>query len=640
MRRTTRGGLRRGLRRLACGLAATGMIGATLALTGAPSSGASVTKNVIVWAEKPGQAPNYIFPFLTSAYFTVPNVSEFQEYMFRPLYWFGTGAKPVLSKRLSLASAPVSSNGGTSYTITLKSYKWSNGQPVTATNVLFWMNIWHQKPGGYAGWFPGGLSMPTSVKSITITSPTTFTMNFTRSFNAHWLLYNELSEITPLPLTWTRTSLTAAPGSAGCAKATFGTADTACKAVYTFLSEQSGFDPTHPSTTNNALSTYATNKLWQVVDGPWHLQSFGATAPVVMVPNPAYSGPNKPTYKQFVEKPFTTASTTYNALVSGTVDVSYYIPRTDLTSPAKAPTKPDQTVRPGKNNPRLASSFNLEPVYQWGFNGIFANEQSKGDTGNAGPILSQLYVRQAIQSLVTQTLYIDRLDKGYGVPTYGPVPVWPRNPFSSSYEAKNPYPYDPAKARHLLASHGWKVHPHGVSVCVKPGTGSGHCGKGVKKGAKLAFTLPYASGTSALKTMILAETSAWAQAGIKMTPTSTSFDTLVGNTIPCPKGCPWELAAAGFAWIYAPDYYPSGEELFAKDAGSNYPSFNTPAANRLIKADITSTSSLTAYENLIAKEAPDIWQPETVTVAEIHKGIVHPPLSPLDDNTPATWHWS
>ena len=61
------------------------------------------------------------------------------------------------------------------------------------------------------------------------------------------------------------------PNSGGCAAAAYGTADAACAAVYTFLSKQAGYDPANPKAPNNSLSTYATNPLWQVVDGPFHL---------------------------------------------------------------------------------------------------------------------------------------------------------------------------------------------------------------------------------------------------------------------------------------------------------------------------------------------------------------------------------
>ena len=622
--------------------AAVGALVATGSLVvAAPAASASPNKTVITWAEKPGQAPNYIFPFMTVAYNTVPNGEQFDNFMYRPLYWYGKGGKPVLDEALSLANPPKTSNGGKTFTITLKTYSWSNGTKVTSTDVLFWMNIWHQKPTSYAGWFAGGLSMPTSVKSFTVTSPTTFTINFDRRFNAQWLLSNELASIVPLPLAWTKTSSTAAAGSAHCATAPYGTADTACKAVYDFLSQQSGLSPTNPAAATNALTTYATNPLWQVVDGPWKLKSFGPTAPIVFTPNGKYSGPNKPTYKQFIEEPFTTASAEYAALVSGKIDLSYYISRTEITSPAKAPSRPTQTLKPGANNPLLAHTYTLKPVYEWGFNAIVENQRSTANHGTAGALLRQLYVRQALQTLITQKLYIDRLEKGYGVPDYGAVPVWPRNPYSSAYEGSNPYPYNPAHAKALLKSHGWKVVPGGVSTCAKPGTRRGECGAGIVAGSKLEFTIRYASGTVAIKDVTDAEQSSWEQAGIRMNLIGETFDAIVGSSTPCPHGCTWQFAAVGLGWDYGGATYPSGQELFAKNAQSNYPSFTTPTVNKLIQDTITvaSKQDFTKYENLIAKKLPDIWQPEVVTVAEIHKGIVYPALSPLGNTTPATLHW-
>ena len=632
------------LRRLAVGLATVGMVSMGAAVIAAPSSGASVTKTVVTFAEGPGASPNYIFPFTTLAHFSVANLSQFQEFMYRPMYWFGKGATPTINPKLSLAKMPKASNGNKTFTITLKTYKWSNGEKVTSTDVLFWMNIWHAKPTGYAGYFPGGLSMPTSVKAIKITSPTTFTLSFKRSFNPHWLLYNELSEITPLPKAWTRTSLTAAPGSAGCFNAPFGTNDTACKAVYIFLSEQSGYNPTKPTTKINALPTYATSPLWGVVDGPWKLHSFGATQPAVMVPNPTYSGPNKPKIKEFIEKPFTTSSAEFNALVNGTIDWGG-LPATDVTSNATPPTKPSATLKPGKNNPRLASTYKIIPVYRWGMNYFPENFNSTGDTGNAGPIFRQLYFRQALQDLVTQTAYISHFFKGYGVPTYGPVPVWPHNSFASKYEEKNPYPYSPSKAKALLKSHGWKVVPNGVSTCVKPGTGAHNCGAGIKKGAKLAFTLQYTSGTKSETALMNAERGSWLQAGIKMSLNSATFNTVIGNAVPChvkagtSKTCKWQMENWGGGWIYSPDYYPSGTEIFETGAASNSGDFHTKTNDKLISQTEVGSATLTKYENLVAKKLAVIWQPEIVTAVELHKGLHHPPLSPLGDTTPATVFW-
>lgn len=632
------------LRRLTTGLAVAGVVALGSIVLAAPQSGASANTSEITFAEAPGTAPDYIFPFATLAHFGNNNTVEFQQYMYRPLYWFGTGSKPVLNQKLSLAPAPKASTGNKVFVVTLKTYKWSDGEKLVATDVVFWMNIWHQKPSGFEGWFPGGLSMPTSVQSIKITTPTKLTFTFKQAFNPHWLLYNEFAEITPMPLAWTRTSLTAPAGSAGCAKAAFGTDDSACKAVYVFLSTQSGFNPTAPTTTINALTTFATSPLWSVVDGPWKLQTFGPTAPAVLVPNPTYSGPNKPAVKKFVELPFTTVRAEFNALVGGQVDWGY-LPDTEITSSGRAPTKATQTPQAGKNNPRLAGTFDLVPVADWEIGYFLENFNSTGDTGNAGPIFHQLYFRQALQLLVTQTLYIDRLEKGYAVPTYGPVPVWPHNSLVSKFEESNPYPYSPTKAKALLKDHGWKVVPGGVSTCQRPGSGPDDCGKGIAKGAKLDFTIVYVSGTVTLRNLMEAERSSWLAAGITTNLSSATADSVIGTATLCGVSattkatCKWEMANYGFGWSYSPDFYPSGTEIFASGAGANSGDFDTSHNDALISKTEVGDTSLTKYENWLAKVLPVVWQPAPLTLNEVRKGLDHPPISSLYNSTPATWHW-
>lgn len=625
------------IRRVVCGLAAASAVAVGGVAVGAPVSGAAAATGTtaITWAEPPGSSPNYIFPFMGSAYYTVWNNDTFQFMMYRPLYWFGKGSSPDLNPTLSLAAVPKYSNGNTTVTITLKSYKWSDGEAVDATDVMFWMNMLHAEKTNWAGYVPGGAGIPTDVTAISITSPTRLTFTLTRSFNTYWYTYNELSQIIPMPLAWTITATGQAAGSGGCARAAYGTDDAACKAVYTFLSEQSGYDPTKPSATNNALPTYATNPIWQVVDGPWHLASFGATASAVLKPNPSYSGPVKPTVKEFVEKPFTTDSAEYNALVGGQIDVGY-LPTQDVTANTTT------ALKPGKNNPRLAATFRLTPIYAWAINYFPYNFNSTGDHGEAGKIFRQLYFRQAMQSLVDQPVYISRLGHGYGVPTYGPVPVEPHSSLISAEEKSNPYPYDPAKAKDLLKSHGWKVVPNGTDTCVKPGTGKNECGAGIAKGARLAFTIQYESGDSQVKNLMDAEKGSWATAGIDISLSSDSFDTVVGNAVQCPKGCSWELENWGAGWVYGPDFYPSGTELFATGAEINSGLYSTATNDALIKATETTTTKLTTWENYLAKQLPVIWQPEwPYSLTEVHDGLKGvSPQNPVEELTPASWRWT
>jgi peptide/nickel transport system substrate-binding protein len=354
-----------------------------------------------------------------------------------------------------------------------------------------------------------------------------------------------------------------------------------------------------------------------------------------MVPNPTYSGPVKPTIKKLVMLPFTSDTAEYNALVGGKVNVGY-LPVQDITASTSNP------LVAGANNPRLSSKFNLDPLYSWSINYFPYNYNSTADNGNAGKIYSQLYFRQAFQYLVDQPLYISKLYHGYGVATYGPVPTEPPNSFASSFEKSNPYPYNPGKAKSLLSAHGWKVVPGGTTTCQKAGTGSNECGAGIPAGAKLAFTLQYASGLTITANTMNAEKSSWAQAGIKVTLTSASFSSVIGTAIPCPSGCAWQMQNWGAGWVFAPDYYPTGEDLFQTGAGSNSGNYSDATNDANIKATNTTSVSLTNYENYLAKQLPVVFQPNYVTdMTEIQKGLDGvTPQSPLWAINPETWRWN
>ena len=58
--------------------------------------------------------------------------------MWRPLYWPNQGVSAAIDAAMSLAKPPVSSNGDKTVTVTMNaSYKWSDGQPVSARDVAF-----------------------------------------------------------------------------------------------------------------------------------------------------------------------------------------------------------------------------------------------------------------------------------------------------------------------------------------------------------------------------------------------------------------------------------------------------------------------------------------------------------------------
>ncbi|HMK99683.1 MAG TPA: ABC transporter substrate-binding protein [Acidimicrobiales bacterium] len=598
-----------------------------------PTGGTKVTGGVATFAEPPSATPNYIFPFETAQYDTVNNVSQFQYLLYRPLYMFGapSSTSPTLNESLSLASLPAYSNNNTTAAITMKNYVWSNGEAVNATDVLFFMNMLHAETANWYSYVPG--LFPDNVSNVTVNSSAdqvTFTLK--SSYNPTWFTDNELSQITPFPISWDETTLNAAPGSGKCSSGAYGAAstDTACTAVYNFLTAQAQASP----------SSLPSSSIWSVVDGPWKLSAFDSSGDVTMVPNTSYSG-QKPTISEFQELPFTTDSAEFDALVDGKIDVGY-LPIQDVTASTS-----NATVA-GANNPRMSTlGYYLTPWVLFGYNYAVLKLTSIGDNGAAGKIFSQLYFRQALQRLVDQPLYISKIAKGYAVPTYGPVPVLPANPYADTFEESNPLPYSVSAAETLLKDHGWKVVPNGTDTCTNAGSGTNQCGAGIPAGTPLSFTMPFSTGATLLDDTIAAEDSSWKSAGINISIEGQTFDTVVGNYAPpCTSSAPCteELGWWGGGWEYSPDYEPTGELLFATNAANNSSNWSDPMTDSLIAQTTTaSTTNLDNYENYIATELPGvIWQPNfdysLVEVKGNMRGVA--PLSSLSTLFPEYWYFT
>jgi peptide/nickel transport system substrate-binding protein len=579
-------------------------------------------------AEGAAAGPNYIFPMMPLQYFSVTNF-DLIYMMFRPMYWFGVGSTAALNPQLSLANPPVYTNNGRTVTVQLKGYKWSNGESVDAQDVVFWMNMVKADATSWAGFAPGAGQFPGDITNVVATGKNTVVFSLDASYSAYWFTYNEMSQVTPLPIAWDIQSAGAKAGSGGCSKASFksvtvttnskgllvpvSAAAKACAADFTFLSGK---------TEAGDLGTYATNPLWQIVDGPFHLTAYDATdGGATVVPNLNYSGTPKPSISKLVLAPFTTDAAEFNVLSSGNKLNIGYVPAQNVpkyTGKIWCGSAPCA----GANNSQLAAHYNLAPLYGWSVNYFPVNFTNP----TSGPIVSQLYVRQAMQELMNQNLWIQLYDSGYGLPTYGPVPVLPPTSFASKTESSNPYPYSPSNAKALLSSHGWNVVPNGVTTCARPGTAKNECGKGIAKGAQLDFNYLYYNGVTNFNAQIQEMATSWEQAGIKLNLAGKSFGDVIGAALPCKAGtpCNWDLANWGGGWDYAPDYYPTGEEIFTTGAGSNSGGYSNPTNDaNIVKTNVSSSlSALYTYENYLAEQLPVIWQPNPAyELVEVGKNV-------------------
>ncbi len=599
--------------------------------TTAPSHVVKIPGGTMTVAEAaPG--PDYIFPMMSGQDFLVSNF-QLIYLLFRPLYWFGVGSTPNLNEQLSVAFAPVYSDHNRQVTIKMKGYRWSNGETVDAQDVVFWMNMVKADAPSWAGYVPGPGQFPGDISNVVANNrKDTVTFTLDGSYSSYWFTYNELSQITPLPLAWDITKYPAAAGSGGCSAASYKSIETsisangltpvsasakACTRVHAFLTG---------TTEAGDLDTYASNPLWQIVDGPFRLTQYQASdGGATVVPNPDYSGRVKSSLKALVLDPFTTDASEFQQLQGGSaISIGYVTPQ-DLPVYRGPAFAKDGTPLTGPNNTSLAGRYNLVPAYPWGVNYFALNYTNPV----SGPIFKQLYIRQAMQSLMNQTLWIQQFSSGYGSPTYGPVPVYPPTDMVTPQESSGPYPYSVSKAKSLLSSHGWKVvvAPNGVTTCVRPGTKADECGAGISKGAALSFNYLYYKDAGTFGSQIKELAAAWAMAGIRLQLVPMGFDALISAAAtPCvaSKACSWDIANWGNGWFYTPDFYPTGEEIFATGAGSNFGQYSDSKADQLIKATYSSSSlsALHDYEDYLAQQVPDIWQPETaLALNEVAKNV-------------------
>jgi peptide/nickel transport system substrate-binding protein len=581
---------------------------------GASSAGAKQKGGTVTWAELPATYANWIFPFMPLSYFSVANSQDFQYLMYRPLYWFGgESVQPVVDYGLSTADAPQYTNGGTTIVINLKGWKWSNGETVNAKDVIFWLNMMEAELSNWAGASPGGI--PTNISSYSATGPLQVTIHLKKAYSSLWYTYNELSQISPMPMAWDVTKLGATAGTGGCTSDSASDKWAKCTAVYNFLVAQS-----------KATSSYVSSPIWSITDGPWKLSSFDTSGNVSFVPSPTYSGSPKPTISKFTEVPFTTDTAEYTALKTGALTIGY-IPSQDL------PVKAGGSIMPPVNP--LGSSYNLEPNYDWGFAYYLINFKN----AQFGAEFKQLYIRQALQYVDDQVGMSKAAWRGYSYPTTSAAPAEPAgNQWISSDQMENggagPYPFSIAKATSLLTSHGWKM-VGGVMTCQS----SAKCGAGIAPGAKMSFTLDYSTGESAFTNEVQVYKSDASQAGIQVNIVGKTFNTVIGEAVPSNPG--WQGAMYGL-WIYSPDYEPTGEELFATGAGSNGGSYSDPTMDNLINQTETSSSLSTyhTFNNYAATQLPYIYMPLNYTIQATTSTLHGVDWNPLQTELPEYYYFT
>jgi peptide/nickel transport system substrate-binding protein len=456
----------------------------------------------VTWAMQPGATPDWIFPVVPANLNSVFNNFTFIWELWRPLLWTINGTDPEVYAPMSIANAPVYSNGDKTVTVSLKSsYKWSNGQTITANDLLFFIDLAKAaikvSPADWEGYVPG--HFPDNLVSTSEPNSTTLTMNLKSAVNPTWFTDDLLGQgpLIPLPSAeWAKESATGAVIPAS------GWTPAAMTKIFSYLNGQA-----------KSLSTYATNPLWQVVDGPYKLSSYTpANGAFTMVPNATYGGPHVTPMSSFQGVPFTSNASEVNAIRAGSIDVGYV--------PQDAVPQLKQFVSAG---------YSYFGIPDYGM--TFANYNFKDTTGDFNNIISQLYFRQALAHLEDQQGWITAFMNSAGAPAYGPIPAYPQSPYLPADAATNPFPYSIPTAISILKSNGWTVNPGGTDVCAKAGTAAGDCGAGIPAGTKLAFNYIYSTSPALIGDQATDFASKAKQAGIDITLQSSNFNYMIQNYI-------------------------------------------------------------------------------------------------------------
>ncbi len=526
-----------------------------------PLAAASATKKAgtITWALAPGATPNWIFPVVPSASSSVFNIFTFIWEMWRPLVWTVYGTVPEPYWPMSLINPPTYSNGGKTITVSFKrSYKWSNGQPITANDLLFFIDLVKaaikESPANWEGYVPG--HFPDNLVSTSEPNASTLVMNLSAPVNPTWFTddYLGLGPIIPVPSTvWAKES------ASGPVIRPSGWTPAIMTKIYDYLITQA-----------KSLSTYAANPLWQVVDGPYKLSAYNATTGgFTMMPNTSYGGPHVTPQSDFQGVPFTSNAAEFNAIRAGAIDVAY-VDQDDV------PQLPQVL--------RLGYSYFGEPDFAT----VFAAYNFKDATGDFDNIISQLYIRQALAHLEDEQGWITAFMHGAGTPAYGPIPAYPQSPFLPADAATDPYPFSVSSAVSILKAHGWTINPGGADVCSSPGTGASNCGAGIPAGTKLAWNYIYSTSPALIGDQATDFVSKASQAGIHITLSSSNFNYIIANYLdPSAPANENKWAMQDFGGE-TDEPYATTFGLFNTGGPSQVGDYSNPTADALINASITS----------------------------------------------------
>ena len=164
----------------------------------------------------------------------------------------------------------------------------------------------------------------------------------------------------------------------------------------------------------------------------------------------------------------------------------------------------------------------------------------------------------------------------------------------------------------------------------------------IAKGTQAKFSVLYTSGITAQAGDVAVLKSGFAEAGIQLAAQPETFNTLLGDTVPCKPSqstCKWTFLYLG-GWLFnGPGFEPTGEPLYSTGSPNNSGSYSNPTMDSLINATHTSSnlSTFDNYANYNAEQVPVLFLPWATGVQAVSNNLHNVTQNPLLQWFPQYW---
>ena len=313
------------------------------------------------------------------------------------------------------------------------------------------------------------------------------------------------------------------------------------------------------------------NKQNPVGTGPFKVAQVVSGASVKLVRNDNYWG-GKPKLGGVTFKVIPDSNAQLAQLLSGDVDLI------SVGNP--------ETVARLKSNPDLTVDLSTSNLYYF----VALNQDDAR--------FQDVRVRQALLYAIDRPAMIKSILKGYGQVATGPIAPIQKGFYNAGVVQ---YPYDPQKAKQLLAQAGWKPGPDGTLQ---------------KDGKPLVISMPTASYQQLVPITLLVQ-QYWKNIGVKADVKTMDWNSYIQQVI---VKRDYQASAAWWSTPSDPDVLPYYDSS-AAHVGNNIPNYQNLKLDQLLEQGRKATDPAARKriyneaQALMAKELPYLylWYPQNIT---------------------------